>query len=537
MLQSVLLVYFVLGSRTARGTSKAHPQCPDIANVRARVDAIMARPSGIGRENLQCTGPLSLPFLDKSLGFALVVIGTVPLPSGFETHVVACASRQNAIPGDNECTPVGLMGTLVSGTVLIAGEVRRNGTCGWIVTFTQGDDAVPPDAEVHITHVEWGGNEEPWSRVQPVKDSMWEGQPLDHEASHVGSKQVTCEDRCAMHGDACAAWAIDGNVTGPGSWYASCRLFASVERRVPRNGSQSGDKNVYSTGIIPAHTAGLNGVGRQWLSPEESPCRHLAHVLGSPLPPPPPLPLVRPAATKAATRIWDAGLPCDGSWKRESGNAEWVWTCLHTEPNSRRTVYHNRTETIYFWGDSIMLSLQRAALAKLGGQAISGKVLGKEKHPRDGRILVRWLNVWGSQRDRWHTFGNLFEGDGEPSALVGNFGLLHEMLKQRLNDTDAYFSDFAFKFEMSRPRNLQQLIFVTPPALHKFRQPFCTQARARSFGHAVSQRLSAKWTTFNLELMTRGRPDGSKDGMHYQENIMAAVASELLSHLGVDTAT
>lgn len=289
-----------------------------------------------------------------------------------------------------------------------------------------------------------------------------------------------------------------------------------------------------------------------WWSPTDSPCRHLAHALGSPMNAtdiPQPLPAAATTAAVATAGATKAGVvvfPCEGSWRRVANNGQaarnvpWAWECLHpegsTESETQRRPVPNATEpieTIYFWGDSIMTSLQKAALAKLGDRAISGNALGKASHPRDGRILVRWLNVWGSQRDDWHGYGNNFGGDGEPSALVGNFGLLHEMLNRKLNETDAHFADFAEKFEVNRAPNLRHLVFVTPPALHKFRQPFCTHARARSFGRAISQRLIAKWDTFDLERMTRGRVDATKDGMHLDSDAAAAAVCELLRHLGI----
>ena len=350
-----------------------------------------------------------------------------------------------------------------------------------------------------------------------------------------------------MRDKACAGWAVDGNVTGPGSSYTACKLFAAVVRRVPRPGSYSGGRNVCSTSVVPAHTGGLNGGKRNWWSPAESPCRHLAHALGSPLNAkeiPQPLPAVVTMA--GPTEAGGVVFPCEGSWRRVASkwqaarDVPWTWECLHpgtsNETDAQMQPAPNGTvpiETIYFWGDSVMLWLQKAALAQLGGRAISGDNLGKAKHPRDGRILVRWLNVWGSQRDWWHTYGKQFEGGGEPSALVGNFGLLHEMLNRKLNETDAHFAGFEEKFEVNRSPNLRQLVFLTPPALHKFRQPFCTQARARSFGLAIGRRLRRKWSTFDLERITRGRADGAKDGMHYEKEVAAVAVCELFRHLGI----
>ena len=174
-------------------TAEAHPQCPNVAIVEARVAAMIAGDTGIGPDvERQCTGPVSLPFLHESFGFALVTTGITAIPGGVEARVVGCASRQDAVhvPGDAECDPVHLVGTLISETARVAGEVRREGTCGWVVAFKLGGSGLPPDAQVEITHVEWGGDEEPWSRVESVKDTMWEGTLLDLTTGHMGGKQV-----------------------------------------------------------------------------------------------------------------------------------------------------------------------------------------------------------------------------------------------------------------------------------------------------------------------------------------------------------
>lgn len=154
---------------------------------------MLAGDTGIGPDvERQCTGPISLPFLDESFGFALLTTGITAVPGGIEAHVVGCASRQGAnhVPRDAECDPVGLAGTLISETARVAGDVRREGTCDWVVEFKLGVSELPPGAQVEITHVEWGGDEEPWSRVELVKDTMWEGTPLDLATGHVGGKQV-----------------------------------------------------------------------------------------------------------------------------------------------------------------------------------------------------------------------------------------------------------------------------------------------------------------------------------------------------------
>ena len=86
-------------------------------------------------------------------------------------------------------------------------------------------------------------------------------------------------------------------------------------------------------------------------------------------------------------------------------------------------------------------ALYAAALAQLGPRAVARDSLANN-HPRDGRIMMSWLNVWGSQKDSWHQFGPRFGGDGERAVLIANFGLLHEMLNRRLNDTASFFSHF-----------------------------------------------------------------------------------------------
>ena len=89
----------------------AAPACPPPEAVAAMVDAALAsKPPGIGPQ--QCSEPVSLPYLARAHGFALVVVNA----SRGVVKVRACALAAERPPASEACAAVGLTATLVSDT-------------------------------------------------------------------------------------------------------------------------------------------------------------------------------------------------------------------------------------------------------------------------------------------------------------------------------------------------------------------------------------------------------------------------------------
>ena len=350
---------------------------------------------------------------------------------------------------------------------------------------------------------------------------------------HDGAPQP-CAARCAAR-PACRAWD-EADVFGAradarkprGRVGRRCRLFAAVPAaREAAAGGAAGVRDPRAASTAGAHVGGLQrrggaaastnrrARGGPWFAVADSPCRHLARALGSPAP-------VRAASRTPPAAATD-DLPCRGSWRRRDAAGAWAWRC---DGAQTRAPPPPDARAVHFWGDSIVRDLYNAAARRLGPRAVL-KQKRKAWSGNDNRTKLSLLGVAGKERRQWHARAKLFPR----GVLVANFGLLHEMEARSLNDTDAFFAAFAARWR-SPPR--LRLVFVAPPALHKFRKPHCTDARAAAFGAAARRHLEpAGWTTFDYGRLTRARPDASADGMHYSDDVNDAAAALLLGHLGL----
>ncbi|KAK7241903.1 hypothetical protein SO694_00019426 [Aureococcus anophagefferens] len=327
--------------------------------------------------------------------------------------------------------------------------------------------------------------------------------------------RATSSARGPTRGSRGAAWA-GGAASSPRCRPREAAAGGAAGVRDPRAASTAGAHvgGLQRRGGRPRRTTGARG--GPWFAVAESPCRHLARALGSPAP-------VRAASRTPPAAATD-DLPCRGSWRRRDAAGAWAWRC--DGGSSGDSSGRVDARLVHFWGDSIVRDLYNAAARRLGPRAVL-KQKRKAWSGNDNRTKLSLLGVAGKERRQWHARAKLFPR----GVLVANFGLLHEMEARSLNDTDAFFASFAARWRSSPGL---RLVFVAPPALHKFRKPHCTDARAAAFGAAARRHLEpAGWTTFDYGRLTRARPDASADGMHYSDDVNDAAAALLLGHLGL----
>ena len=206
-----------------------------------------------------------------------------------------------------------------------------------------------------------------------------------------------------------------------------------------------------------------------------------------------------------------------------------------------------------FWGDSLALAQFEAALGFFGSLLGKYGTVGNklDAHAPRGAPLLKWIPCHGTHREYWSKEVRKLPGaiakwreevakrtEAPPTRagrtlVFSNFAVLHEMIPRDLQTLRGDISRFAQGWEeelASAPPDITKfwrddavVVFGPPPALHKFRQPFCTYERAKAIGRAYSKTLAERlgWQVLDVHAMTDARPESAKDGMHYDESLTA----------------
>ena len=132
--------------------------------------------------------------------------------------------------------------------------------------------------------------------------------------------------------------------------------------------------------------------------------------------------------------------------------------------------------------------------------------------------------------------------------VLANFALLHELIPRDAPTLSRDVASFAaaWRAELARAPppaaafwRAATVVYAPPPALHKFRQPFCTAERARALGETYSRTLSRElgWRVLDAHAMTAARPESADDGMHYDESLTALWNAALIELAVADAAS
>ena len=124
--------------------------------------------------------------------------------------------------------------------------------------------------------------------------------------------------------------------------------------------------------------------------------------------------------------------------------------------------------------------------------------------------------------------------DGKIAVVLCNFGIQHAEWGKSVADVREALTPFAdgrvARWHCKNPRKRVQQIMFGGVAVHGFREPYVTYARARNYTDLIYEHLRPLgWELLDTWYPTAARPEGAEDGMHYHEPVCTALIQGFLN--------
>ena len=471
---------------------------------------------------------------------------------------------------------------LVGPSIVRADVVASRAECSWELRFRVAE---PGGYALEVLSIWQRGGVDPhtphYERTRSKRMEAWTGtlipwSTMARGAMNRGSPYMLCGDRCSLF-ERCAAWT-----QFPPGKPPACYLFAAVNGTRPMRTKDIGERG-HRKEEEQAHHLGaiVKGGNGQW--PQHlrtNACRRQAHALRSPLavkvvgasPPPAAAAALPPCADGASDGRWvraacppskdDAavasasecrerkrleGASVAGGWEPDYVWRPWACREAHYELDDiSQCVARRGIASIFLSGDSVMQACSKAFHGVLFG-APGRKPTERNakspnweiKHP-DGVGVTAVRGLGGMKLEKnGKSLDHVLDAasatpDGKIAVVLCNFGIQHAEWGKSVADVREALTPFAdgrvARWHCKNPRKRVQQIMFGGVAVHGFREPYVTYARARNYTDLIYEHLRPLgWELLDTWYPTAARPEGAEDGMHYHEPVCTALIQSFLN--------